>query len=191
MNKLEFYQQLERYFQDSLQESASAAEGFVEVSIRKQDGTIPKVMGREFLMLTVCSYTFRIILSIYFNRNTRTEEYVIRQLGVNIENLNDASFYDVIGEYSNVFTGEFKRKLGTVVPCLGMSTPVRLSSECNQYPDIIKDGHISYAEVKIDGELLFEAVMLVEASDESEEFLDSKLANVVEDESSSGELEFF
>ncbi|GLS27291.1 hypothetical protein [Marinibactrum halimedae] len=192
MDRLEFYSELDRYLRDSLSDCSTRIGSESEVTL-KNINSESGVMTTcdEFLMLTISSMCFRVVLQLYFTRNEMVEGFVVEKLGITKEALTDVAFYDAVSEHGNLFTGEFKRKLGGIFPCLGMSTPVRLSRECNQFFELSNNDHISFVDLKVNGTTLFEAIMLVEVSKAIDGQLEEKNAVADEDLADSGELELF
>ncbi|MBF0351106.1 MAG: hypothetical protein HQM11_08735 [SAR324 cluster bacterium] len=82
--------------------------------------------AREFVVLTLCSYDFRLFVTIHFTCNMKTISYVAEALNLSADQLNRDRFYDYMGEFGNNICGALKRELGRVFPHLGMSTPDRL-----------------------------------------------------------------
>jgi len=143
----------------------------------------------EFFMLTVCSYTFKAFNFLHFTKNAETVKFVAAALDKPVESIDDAQFYDYLGEVGNTFSGAFKRELGKYIPHLGMSTPNKLSKLSLLSLDDSEYGYESHYVVKIDEQDLFYGSIYVEASEQ----LDFKVAvnSKLDDDLETGELEFF
>lgn len=170
-------------FEDSLTPGIDAGELYIKERGRHTDDT-----GEEFFLLTVSSQLFRMFVLIHFSKDSRSEEFVANALNVNPANLTDDSYYDFLGEVGNAFCGYLKRELNKTIPHLGMSTPNRLSKECLPYMDSLKTDYEQHAVAEYQGEPLFYASAYLSADQELNYAVQ---ASAVEEDTDSGELEFF
>jgi hypothetical protein len=97
-----------------------------EVLAIKPMDRIDSVVQKEFIMLTISSYEFRICILLHFSKDKPTMDYVAKALKITPDKLEVARYYDFLCEMGNTFCGTFKRELGKHFPHLGMSTPNRL-----------------------------------------------------------------
>lgn len=170
-------------FEESLMPGIDVSELFV-----KERSKVPDDAGNEFFVLTVSSQLFRMFVLIHFSKNEQSESFVANALNVSASSLSDDSFYDFLGEVGNAFCGYLKRELNKTIPHLGMSTPNRLSKECLPYMKSLKTDYEQHAVAEFCAESLFYASAFLSAD---QELNYSVQASAVEDDSDSGELEFF
>lgn len=89
----------------------------------------PDVGTPHFIMLTVSSYDFQLLVLLHFASDTVSKAYVADAIKVAPAELEVARYQDFICEIGNTFCGAFKRELGQYFPYLGMSTPNLLERE--------------------------------------------------------------
>ncbi len=97
--------------------------GFADADMKEQ----------QVYMLTVSSYTFRIIVLLQFTDNAATRAYVAHALKIERDKLDESRYYDYLGEMGNTFCGAFKREVGKYYPHTGMSTPNKLAGQSLRY----------------------------------------------------------
>ncbi len=148
---------------DCLKESFKVAD--TEVKMKKVP-SLTDIDEKEFIMLTVSSYTFRIFTILHFTRNDATMDYVSTALKMSRENLEESKYYDYLGEVGNTFCGAFKRELGRYFPHLGMSTPNRLAKGSLSYMHDMDFEYDDHYETRIDGKASFYASMFISAYSE-------------------------
>ena len=81
----------------------------------------------EFVLLTISSFHFRILVLLHFSAMSTALNYVADALKQAPETLSENGCYDYLAELGNQFCGEVKRIVGMQYPHIGMSTPMRLS----------------------------------------------------------------
>lgn len=118
---------LSRCLEESLRSSAFPAWTMERLS------SDAEIKNQQFIMLTVSSYDFRMVVLLHFSRNASSKKYVAETLQLAAETLEQSRFDDYLSEVGNTFCGAFKRELGDFFPYLGMSTPNLLFSESLQY----------------------------------------------------------
>lgn len=91
------------------------------------------IKAQQFIMLTVSSYDFRMVLALHFSPNEASQRYVAQTLDTATAALENARYYDYLSEVGNTFCGAFKRELGAHFPHLGMSTPNLLMADSRPY----------------------------------------------------------
>jgi hypothetical protein len=84
------------------------------------------VADREFVMLTISAYSFRVIVLLHFTLNEAIYRLAADLLKTPREKVEESRARDCLNELGNNFCGELKRELSRVSPHLGMSTPNRL-----------------------------------------------------------------
>ena len=99
------------------------------------------IRAKEFIVLTLCSYDFRLFVTIHFTCNTRSIEYVADALRVPSDQVTRERFFDYMGEFGNNLCGGLKRELGQIFSHLGMSTPDRLEERSFKYFSFLKYEH--------------------------------------------------
>lgn len=134
---------------------------------------------QRFIMLTVSSYDFRLLVLLHFASDDATARYVADSLKLGSAELPISQYHDYLAEVSNNFCGAFKRELGPYFPHLGMSTPNQLGRESLKHVKSwpidhelhIKaqeaDGATFYGSLYVAsfGELDFELVQQVQSED--------------------------
>lgn len=145
---------------DCLKESFYKADTEIKM---KSLASLDEINEHEFIMLTVSSYTFRIFTLLHFTKNETTLDYVASALSVSRENLEEARYYDYLGEVGNTFCGAFKRELGKYYPHLGMSTPNRLVQGSLSYMDDMDFEYHDHYETTINDKTKFYASMYISA----------------------------
>lgn len=127
---------------------------------------LESINEEEFIMLTVCSTSFKAYNFLHFTKNEYSIDYVATALDKPVDFVDNNVFYDYLGEMCNTFSGAFKRELGHYVTPLGMSTPNRLTK--NSLLSIKDDdyGYVSHFEAKIHEQKLFYGSLYINASKE-------------------------
>ena len=118
---------LSRCLGDSLRSSVFPAWTMVPLNNETE------ISHRQFIMLTISSYDFRMVVLLHFSRSAPLMKYVADMLKLSPEVLEQSRFDDYLAELGNTFCGAFKRALGNFFPYLGMSTPNVLFSESLKY----------------------------------------------------------
>jgi hypothetical protein len=121
--KTGFENLLHRCLEESLRTEAHAA-------WQLEPGAEPDdIKVQRFMMLTVSSYDFRLMVLLHFSCDEASMKYVADSLKLGAAELPLTRYYDFIAEVGNNFCGAFKRELGHYFPHLGMSTPNQLGRE--------------------------------------------------------------
>ena len=118
---------LSRCLEESLRSSAYPAWTMEPLADAKEIG------NRQFIMLTVSSYDFRMVVLLHFSRNEPSLKYVADTLQLAPGAMEQSRFDDYLSEVGNTFCGAYKRELGKFFPHLGMSTPNMLAAESLSY----------------------------------------------------------
>lgn len=119
--KNSFSEMLHKSIQDTLVKENSDTNWDIETVTAQQN---PE--RKEFVIITISSLIFRVLIAIHFSRDQQTVELIASKMGLNDEELKTSDFYDYFGEFANLFCGSIKRDLSKCFPYLGMSTPDRL-----------------------------------------------------------------
>lgn len=85
--------------------------------------------SQRFILLTVSSYDFRLMVLLHFSVNDSSMKYVADRLKQSVADLPLPQYYDYLSEIGNNFCGSVKRDLCQFYPHLGMSTPNQLGRE--------------------------------------------------------------
>lgn len=99
------------------------------------------IRAREFILLTMCAYDFRVFTTVHYTYNRRTLQYVAEALEMPPEQITREKFNDYLGEYGNNYCGTLKRELNQIFTHLGMSTPDRLEERSYKHFDNLKYEH--------------------------------------------------
>jgi hypothetical protein len=97
--------------------------------------------AKHFIMLTISSFDFRLIVLLHFSTDTSAFGYVADNIKVPAEELTYARYQDYLSETGNLLCGTIKRLLFQIYPHLGMSSPNHLILESLKYVDSIKIDH--------------------------------------------------
>jgi hypothetical protein len=145
------------------------------------------IRAREFIVLTMCSFDFRLFLTAHFTCNTPTIQLVADSLGTSVDKVTREKFYDYMGEFGNTFCGAMKREVGQIFPHLGMSTPDRLEERSFQHFHHMKYEYARYISAQSDNRkiALFFGIHVCPYGD-----LDFEMPHVIE-ETTTGEIELF
>ncbi|MBK7052562.1 MAG: hypothetical protein IPH54_18775 [Rhodoferax sp.] len=182
--------------------SDSAREGFNRLLLQSLKGSLApstddafeltvlpdlgEVKESKFVILTISSYLFRLMVLIYFSPDETTKEHFARINNVPVAEMNEQAFFDAIAERGNICCGILNRDLGHYFPHMGLSTPNILDKECSSKLDVLGCGHIQHVRVDINSSVHFHASICV--CDYAD--LDF-VVEVSEEEDSTGELEMF
>ena len=177
------YSLLSRCLEDSLRSAAVPTWTMVPLNNDKE------ISHRQFIMLTISSYDFRMVLLLHFFRSAPSMKYVADMLRISPEALEPSRFDDYLAEVGNVFCGAFKRELANFFPHLGMSTPNLLLSESLQYIKTWPVEYETHVRAHDGGQLAFCGSLYVTSAGELD-FNPQELSRRVE-EVQTGALEMF
>lgn len=145
-----------------------------------------RIRAREFTLLTMCTYDFRLFTTLHFTYNERTINYVAESLNISRNQIDRQKFYDYLGEYGNNYCGTLKRELGQIFPHLGMSTPDRLDRRVFPHFENLKYEHTLHLKATSEQKVnLYFGLFVCPYGD-----LDFKISKKIET-ISTGELELF
>lgn len=168
----------------SLRDGLAAGDDASAQSVRLE--SIDEIPESRAVMLSVASYTFRLMLFLHFEPDDRTRAHFARRLSVDAAELTDQAFLDAVSEAGNMVCGTLNRELGRVFPHIGMSTPHMLDRECLLHIGRLRVGHQRHVRLTLAGETSFHATLYV--SDYAAIDFD---APAEEHTAASGELEMF
>ena len=147
---------------------------------------IDHIRAKEFIVLTLCSYEFRIFMTIHFTCNRRTIQYIAESLHMPSQQVTRNKFYDYLGEYGNNYCGTIKRELQVVFSHLGMSTPDLLEERSFKHFEHLKYEYSLYAEATSENNVTLTFGLYVCPYGDLNFVLPEKVAQTV-----TGELELF
>lgn len=136
---------LSTLFQQSIKETLDLENHPHQWQLQPLEG-YSKVRAKEFMILTICSYNFRLLATLHFTYNRPTLNYVSESLQIPVGQVDRRKFDDYLGEYCNNYCGTIKRTLGSVFPHLGMSTPEKLKEESALYLQNLEYEHVMYSQ---------------------------------------------
>lgn len=123
---------LSTLFQQAIKETLDLENNPHQWELQPLEG-YSKVRAKEFIILTICCYDFRLLATLHFTYNRPTLHYVSESLQLPVGQVDRTRFDDYLGEYCNHYCGIIKRTLGSIFPHLGMSTPEKLKEESALY----------------------------------------------------------
>ncbi|MCW8929579.1 MAG: hypothetical protein OQL19_04995 [Gammaproteobacteria bacterium] len=145
----------------------------------------------NIIVLTLSSHTFRLILFWHFNFDSPTNDYIRSQLNKDEKQLSDKEIekqnMDFISELSNAYCGQLKRVLGHQFLHLGMSTPNPLNKDNFIFIDELECNFKNTRRIRINSNVNFYLSYCLCFQDNTDFIINPPK----EDESESGELEFF
>jgi len=105
---------------------------------------------QKFLVLTISSYTFRLLTMIHYSVTGETNHYF------NPEG-EKHDFDNRFGEIGNLCCGAMKREMGHHFMHLGLSTPFTLSNKCMPFLDVLKPALVSQHKIDINNSVTLHA----------------------------------
>ena len=181
--KIGFNSLLSRCLEESLRSSAYPSWSMEPVSDVKEIGK------RQFIMLTVSSYDFRMVVLLHFLRNEASLNYVAETLQLSPGALEQSRYDDYLSEVGNTFCGAYKRELGKFFPYLGMSTPNMLAAESLPYVKTWPVEYETHLRAQDEGQAQFFGSLYITSSSDID-FNPQELSSQVE-EVETGALEMF
>jgi len=151
-------------------------------------GNIVDIKQDEFVLLTVSSYHFRMLVLLHFSAKNDALNYVASALKQPPESITSNGCYDYLAELGNQFCGEIKRIVGTKYSHLGMSTPKRLSNSSLPYVHDLKTTTATHVRAIRDGKDVFVASIYLCVDEDFDFQVDINLAMSQQVEASTLEL---
>ena len=171
----------------SLQESLRT-EANSEWGVKPIDN-LESAKQKEFIMLTISSYEFRICILLHFSKDKQTTEYVANAIKMPADKLEAALYYDYLGEIGNTFVGAFKRELAKYFPHLGMSTPNRLVSSSLKFLKEFPFDYGMHIKASTDGGVSFYSSLYLSSNKDFDFRVENKES--LEGDAEKGDLELF
>ncbi len=134
---------------------------------------------KQIVVLTVASYTFRLLTIFHVGDDRETVDYFTRAKPAR-------SFKEAFGEIGNLCCGAINRQLGKHFLHTGMSTPYFLESRCLAFLDELKPSHVARYRITINDSLVLHATLCLCAYAAIDFHVESELAA-----ETTGELELF
>ncbi|TAK76090.1 MAG: hypothetical protein EPO12_17280 [Aquabacterium sp.] len=145
-----------------------------------------RIKEQKVVMLTVSSYSFRVMSMLYFTLNDATKQHFAALNKTSTSEMDQQAFLDVISECGNICVGALNRELARHFPHIGMSTPNILDRHCVDFLQTLKAGYIKHFEVALGGVTLHASLCVCDDAD-----LDFIVDTRAAEEESTGELEMF
>ena len=126
--------------------------------------TIPaneRVEESEFVVLTISSYLFRLVVLFHFTATPETRDHFARLLRLPGKGLDDKAFYDAVSEFGNLCCGALNRDLGQSFPHVGMSTPNLLKRGSMRFLATLEAGYTQVFRIEFSETLRFHATICV------------------------------
>jgi len=123
------------------------------IVIERLPGTgVVKTPEKQIVVLTVASYTFRLLTIFHVDENGRSADYFTRSDPAR-------AFREVFGEIGNLCCGAINRSLGKHFLHTGMSTPYFLESHCLAFLNELKPAHLAQYRITINDSLVMHATL--------------------------------
>lgn len=121
---------------------AQALSEALNTAIAEQTWTIDPNPGRadfettsHFVVITLSSYVFRIVVLLYFDNNEQLRLFLPAEEAEKTSEHQMSALLSRISEFANVYCGKFKQYLEHSYPFIGMSTPITLEAHCARHID--------------------------------------------------------
>lgn len=119
--------------------------------------TVP-VVAQESLthmaVLSIASYSFRVITALHFAHDARTREWIAAIVGQDEREMGPQQFIDAVCEIGNMCCGAMNRELGAFYDCLGLSTPQILDIRSLPHMAQIGTDHLQHFRIDLPNGLL-------------------------------------
>lgn len=108
---------------------------------------VPQTLLTHMAVLSIASYSFRIITALHFAHDLRTREWIASVIGMDEPAMGQQQFIDAIGEIGNMCCGAMNRELGAFYDCLGLSTPQILNIRSLPHMAQIGTDHLQHFRI--------------------------------------------
>lgn len=108
----------------------------------------PKMKEKHAVVLTIASYSARIVVAMYFKFDAETRNHFERLNRAEAGSFDEQRLIDALNECGNICAGALNRSLGEVFPHIGMSTPNLLSRDAMAYVEALGPCHGRHYELK-------------------------------------------
>jgi hypothetical protein len=156
---------------------------------RSESSVPPEDTRRHVVVLTISSYTFRVVALFNFPCDAAMVGHMARLSRSPDAQLAGQALADAFAEWVNMICGAANRGLCTRFRHVGMSTPAVLESTCPRHVGILNPEHTRLIEVQIDDTVRFELLLCVCVAAEST--LDFDVDRTIPEADAGGELEMF
>jgi hypothetical protein len=114
-------------------------------------------------VLSIASYSFRIIAALHFSHDLRTREWIADAIGHSEPGMGEQQFIDALCEVGNMCCGAMNRELGSFYDCLGLSTPQILDIRSLPHMAQIGTDHLQHFEIDMLPDFPFYATLCAKA----------------------------
>lgn len=120
----------------------------------------PKLKEKHAVVLTIASYSARIVVAMYFKLDAQTRSHFERLNRAEPGSFDEQRLIDALNECGNICAGALNRSLGEVFPHIGMSTPNLLSREAMAYVEALGPCHSRHFELQGLGQPYFASLFV-------------------------------
>lgn len=113
------------------------------------------IAATRFIMLTISSFDFRLIVLLHFSDNKPSMTYVADSLKISVEELSASRYHDYLSETGNILCGAIKRWLLQYFPHLGLSSPNQLVWESLKFVEKFPIDHAIHLKALAEGGPVF------------------------------------
>lgn len=107
----------------------------------------PESAATHMAVLSIASYSFRIITALHFAHDARTRAWIAGRIGLDESGMGGQPFLDAVCEIGNMCCGTLNRELGAFYDCLGLSTPQVLDIRSLPHLAQIGTDHLQHFEI--------------------------------------------
>lgn len=108
--------------------------------------------GDYLMVMTIASYTFRLLIMLHYSADPATVRYFSRRADI-------ADPAVALGELCNLCCGQINRQLGAHFSHMGMSTPGLLEGRCFAFVEAIKPTYRSQHRIVINENIVLGATL--------------------------------
>lgn len=173
---------LKRYLEESLRTEAHP-------TWRMQAVEEKDIQAKRFIMLTISSYDFRIIVLLHFSSDEASMKYVASRLKISASELVATQYQDFLSEVGNILCGALKRGLLQFFPYLGVSSPNQLDCESLKYVTSYKMDYALHLKATAGDETEFYGSVYISSFGELD--FDPNAISNTEEKADVGALELF
>jgi hypothetical protein len=147
---------------------------------------LKRLEEREFVILTISSYLFRLMVLFHFTFDPKSREHFASLMNTAAKDMDRQAFNDAVAEFGNLACGALNRELGKYFPHVGMSTPNILERECLEHLSALDATYLKHFRILVNGTTEFHATLCVSVFGDLDFLSETKTA-----EETTGELELF
>jgi hypothetical protein len=189
MRNNDFHNEVKRLFFKGMDDAFYVNSDSCSTQI-KEINSLDQFEENEVFLLTISALDFRVFVLIHFSNAEPCRRLIADSLNANDGKMDDARFYDYLGELGNTLCGALKRDINNFVPSLGMSTPNRLNHDCLNYINTQKPEQKFHALVNDQNDETLCAASIYICTDQELQF-DYSQNKRLEEVDDTGELELF